>query len=94
MILRELALNQDIQKELFEILVNSTMTPGHIPPLLRAVMKETLRLHPTAAATSRFLDSAAVLSGFEVPENVSDISESMYRTNHSLFRPSLLESTL
>lgn len=82
--LHDLAMHQDVQNEVFETLTHSTMTPGHIPPLLRAIMKETLRLHPTAAATSRFLDTDAILSGFNVPKNVTDFNEPFLKADCSL----------
>lgn len=69
--LYELARNPTIQEDVYEELIQSNMRAGHSPPLLRACLKETLRLHPTAAGTSRVLDSDAVLSGYYIPKDVS-----------------------
>jgi cytochrome P450 len=71
MMLYELARNVSIQNAIYEDIKKNKMKPGHISPLLRASLKETLRLHPTAGGTSRFTDSDAVLSGFHVPKGVS-----------------------
>lgn len=68
--LYELSRNQQIQNEIYENLKEQNMLPGHYPQLLRACLKETLRLHPTAGGTSRILDSDTMLSGFFVPKGV------------------------
>lgn len=75
MMLYELARNPSIQAKIYEELKKDEMKPGHFPPLLRACLKETLRLHPTAGGTSRIIDSDAVLSGYNVPKGVSIYSE-------------------
>lgn len=69
--LYELARNPSIQEKVYDDLIKDGVFPGHSPPLLRACLKETLRLHPTAAGTSRILDSDAILSGYQVPKDVS-----------------------
>ena len=71
MMLYELARNWPIQTTIYEDLLENKMKPGHISPLLRACLKETLRLHPTAGGSSRIIDSDAVLSGYHVPKGVS-----------------------
>lgn len=71
MMLYELARNPSIQTAIYEDLIKHKMQPGHNLPLLRACLKETLRLHPTAGGTSRILDSDAILSGYYVPKEVS-----------------------
>ncbi len=71
MMLYELAKNPSIQAKIYEELKKDEIKPGHFPPLLRACLKETLRLHPTAGGTSRIIDSDAVLSGYNVPKGVS-----------------------
>ncbi|XP_046633707.1 probable cytochrome P450 49a1 isoform X2 [Daphnia pulicaria] len=68
MMLYELARNSSIQTAIYEDLMKNKMKPGHISPLLRACLKETLRLHPTAGGSSRIIDSDAVLSGYHVPK--------------------------
>ena len=71
MMLYELARNPAIQTTIYEELKKDEIRPGHFPPLLRACLKETLRLHPTAGGTSRIIDSDAILSGYNVPKEVS-----------------------
>ncbi len=71
MMLYELARNSSIQTAIYEDLMKNKMKPGQISPLLRACLKETLRLHPTAGGSSRIIDSDAVLSGYHVPKGVS-----------------------
>ncbi|XP_046461154.1 probable cytochrome P450 49a1 [Daphnia pulex] len=68
MMLYELARNSSIQTAIYEDLMKNKMKPGQISPLLRACLKETLRLHPTAGGSSRIIDSDAVLSGYHVPK--------------------------
>lgn len=70
MMLYELARNASIQTELYDNLIADKLQPGHTPPLLRACLKETLRLHPTAGGTSRIISSDAILSGYHVPKGV------------------------
>lgn len=67
MMLYDLAKNAHVQDSIFVDLTASETQPGKFPPLLRACLKETLRLHPTAAANSRIIHSDAVFSGYNVP---------------------------
>ena len=76
MMLYQLARNIHIQNAVFQDLKETDMKPGRIPPLLRACLKETLRLHPTATANARILNADAVLSSYRVPKGVSKYSGS------------------
>nr|QST15061.1 CYP363A1 protein [Diaphanosoma celebensis] len=68
MMLYQLARNVHIQNAIFQDLKETELKPGRVPPLLRACLKETLRLHPTATANSRVLNDDAVLSSYRVPK--------------------------
>jgi len=70
MMLHDLARHPITQDALHQDLVENKMTPGRYSPLLRACLKETLRMHPTASANSRILNTAAIFSGYHVPEGV------------------------
>ncbi len=70
MMLYDLAKNVHVQDSIFVDLTASEMQPGKFPPLLRACLKETLRLHPTASGNSRIIHSDAVFSGYSVPSGV------------------------
>ena len=69
--LHDIAKHPIVQSALYQDLKENEPKPGRYSPLLRACLKETLRIHPTASANSRILDSAAIFSGFHVPEGVS-----------------------
>ena len=71
MMLHDIAKHPIVQSALYQDLKENEPKPGRYSPLLRACLKETLRIHPTASANSRILDSAAIFSGFHVPEGVS-----------------------
>lgn len=71
--LHDLARHPITQDALHQDLVENKMTPGRYSPLLRACLKETLRMHPTASANSRILNTAAIFSGYHVPEGVKKI---------------------
>jgi len=68
MMLHDIAKHPIVQSALYQDLKENEPKPGRYSPLLRACLKETLRIHPTASANSRILDSAAIFSGFHVPE--------------------------
>ncbi|KAK4037016.1 hypothetical protein OUZ56_029060 [Daphnia magna] len=68
MMLYEFARNPQIQAAVYDDLIVNKLRPGYAPPLLRACLKETLRLHPTAGGTSRIISSDAILSGYRVPK--------------------------
>lgn len=78
MCLHYLALNQKCQQraaaEVKDVRNNDTL------PYLMACIKETLRLSPTAGASSRFLSKEAVIGGYKVPEKVflSKVEECNY----------------
>lgn len=44
---------------------------GMNSPLVRGVVRETLRLYPVAPIIGRFIESEAILGGFRVPRDVS-----------------------
>lgn len=71
MMLYEFARNPQIQAAVYDDLIVNKLRPGYAPPLLRACLKETLRLHPTAGGTSRIISSDAILSGYRVPKGVT-----------------------
>lgn len=71
MMLYHLSRNASIQQSIFMCLKDNPLKPGHIPVLLRACLKETFRLHPTASANSRLLSSDAVMSNYFIPKGVS-----------------------
>lgn len=66
MCLHYLALNQKCQQKVAMEIENL----GSEGPYLKACIKETLRMSPTAGATSRFLSKEAVIGGYRVPEKV------------------------
>lgn len=75
MMLHHLARNPVVQGAIYNDLKGCELEPGKFPPLLRACLKETLRLNPTASASSRILDSDAILSGFHIPQGVNKLQE-------------------
>lgn len=70
MMLYDLARHPYVQDALHVDLTDGGIRAGKVPPLLRACLKETLRLHPTAAGNSRIIASDAVLSGYHIPAGV------------------------
>ena len=77
--LYELARNPSIQDAIYDDLSKQEMKPGQSPSLLRASLKEVLRLYPTAGATSRILASNSTFSGYFIPKGVScTISSNFY----------------
>lgn len=74
MMLHDLARNPHVQEAIYVDLKANEMKPGRSPPLLRACLKETLRLHPPGSANSRILDSEAIVSGYVIPAGVRELS--------------------
>lgn len=81
--LYNLAKDQDIQNALYQEIIS--ITPGtQIPtaqdvdrmPLLKAVVKETLRMYPVVPANTRVLEDDIVLNGYCIP------SQSVFLLNH------------
>ncbi len=68
--LHHLARNPVVQEAIYVDLKGCELEPGKFPPLLRACLKETMRLNPSASANSRILDTDAILSGYHVPKGV------------------------
>lgn len=67
MCLHYLALNQKCQQKAAAEVKN---LDSDLLPYLKACIKETLRLSPTAGGTSRFLSKETVIGGYQVPEKV------------------------
>lgn len=64
-----LATNPEIQEQAHQNVLGQGSAEGL--SFLRACIKETLRLSPTAGANSRFLASDANIGGYVVPAGVS-----------------------
>ena len=75
-----LATNPEVQKKLhmetLKLLPNKTdpITPDILKKALytKAVIKETLRLHPVSVGVARLVQEDMVLSGYKIPKGVSD----------------------
>lgn len=65
MTLHSLSINEEIQYLAYESIKTDSFT------FLRACLKETLRMYPTAGANSRYIFENAVIGGFEMPAGVS-----------------------
>lgn len=61
MTLHSLSINEDVQDMARESIQTDSLT------YLRACLKETLRMYPTAGANSRYISENAVIGGFQVP---------------------------
>ena len=85
MMLHHLARNYSLQEALFTDQNERPLRPGHTPPLLRACLKETLRLQPTASANSRILDADAVMSSYHIPKGVRVVDNHLTRLLLFLF---------
>jgi cytochrome P450 len=64
-----LATNPEIQQQAYKKALGQESSQEM--PFLRACIKETLRLSPTAGANSRFLAKDANIGGYLVPAGVS-----------------------
>ena len=93
-ILYELAKNPDKQAILYNEILTSTQSTSasgrdvltknqlsHQLPYLKAVVKETLRLHPPSPAVRRMLQSDLVLSDYKIPTG-SLIAMPTYAISH------------
>ncbi len=72
-LLYELSRSQEIQENLGKITENVDivkLTPDVLNQfkLGKAIIKETLRLHPVSVGVGRYLDRPTVFSGYQVPQ--------------------------
>lgn len=64
MTLHSLATNEEIQGLAYESIKTDSFA------YLRACLKETLRMYPTAGANSRYISESAIIGGYEIPAGV------------------------
>ena len=72
-LLYELSKTKDIQENLGKMTENANvvkLTPDILNQfkLGKAIIKETLRLHPVSVGVGRYLDRPTVFSGYQVPQ--------------------------
>lgn len=68
MTLYSLSTNKEVQDMAYESVKTDSFT------YLRACLKETLRMYPTAGANSRYISENAIIGGFQIPARVSTIT--------------------
>jgi len=93
MMLHNIARHPIVQNALYQELAENEPKPGHYSPLLRGCLKETLRIHPTASANSRILNTAGVFSGYHVPKEtlVIGVNPVISRNERFFKNPSLFD---